>query len=75
MKKPLWEVGLGIRSLVQMNRALHGKWLRKCLKEEDSMWKNVVEPRWGSWDGRGVWGSNGGNYGTGLWKSIRERSY
>lgn len=60
VKKSLWQGGLGIRSLVEMNRALHGKWIWRYLTGEDRLWRRVVEARWGSWSGNGWWGGRVG---------------
>lgn len=66
VEKLLGSGGLGIRSLVEMNRTLHAKWLWRYLKEEGRMWKRIVEAIWGVWNGRGCSGGMGGPYGTGL---------
>lgn len=45
VKKPLVCCVLGIKSSIEMNMALHGKWLWRYLTEEDRLWKRVVEAR------------------------------
>lgn len=45
--------GLGLRSLTKMNVALQGKWMWRFLKEENKMWKRVIDARWGRLDGGG----------------------
>lgn len=54
VKKPNRAGGLGIRPLVEMNKALHGKWLWRYMNEEGGLWKGIVEVRWGRWEGGGA---------------------
>lgn len=61
---------MGIRSLLEMNKALHGKWLSRYLDEEGRLWKRIVEVRWGRWKGRAGWNVAVGKHGSGLWRSI-----
>ncbi|KAG2411395.1 hypothetical protein I3760_Q000600 [Carya illinoinensis] len=69
--RPLSGGGLGVRNLRTFNRALLGKWMWRFAKEHDSLWKLVVEKKygglWGEWCTREVRGA----YGVGLWKHIR----
>ncbi|KAG2707779.1 hypothetical protein I3760_05G162800 [Carya illinoinensis] len=63
--------GLGVRNLRVFNRALLGKWLWGFAREPDSLWKLVIEKKygglWGDWCTREV----NGAHGVGLWKHIR----
>ncbi|KAG7950083.1 hypothetical protein I3843_13G094100 [Carya illinoinensis] len=63
--------GLGVRNLRVFNRALLGKWLWRFAREPDSLWKLVIEKKygslWGEWCTREVSGA----HGVGLWKHIR----
>lgn len=47
VKKPINFGGLGIRSMVNMNIALQGKWLWRYLTEVNSLWRKIVHARWG----------------------------
>ena len=72
---PSWqEDGHGIIHLREMNEALKPKWLRRFDKEEDTMWKIVIEMKYGV-DNIGWW-SNKSSYahGVGYWKSIMSGS-
>lgn len=61
---------MGIRSLIQMNRALHGKWYWRYLCEGVRQWKHVIEVGCGSWDGRAERGGCGGKYSTGFGRRL-----
>ncbi|XP_028099815.1 uncharacterized protein LOC114299299 [Camellia sinensis] len=39
--------GLGVRSVVQFNRALLGKWLWRFVRERDRLWRRVVASKFG----------------------------
>jgi hypothetical protein len=56
--------GLGVRNMLQLNRALLGKWLRRFAIERDALWRKVVDIKYGSM--RGGWSSKevGGPYGV-----------
>jgi hypothetical protein len=62
--------GLGIRSLVILNKALLGKWLWRFGLEENSLWRRVVVEKFGVLIGG--WRTNPirGAHGCGLWKGI-----
>ena len=54
--------GLGIRSLVALNKALLGKWNWKFAIERNSLWKQVIIDKYGEEEGgwcskevRGLW--------------------
>lgn len=48
IKKPMSLEGLRLRSFVQMNKALQGKWLWKFMKENDFLWWRVIEAIFGT---------------------------
>ena len=63
--------GLGIKKMMIFNQALLGKWLWCYAIENKSLWRRVIESKYGvnGWyrcTGE-VWGPNG----VGLWKHIR----
>jgi hypothetical protein len=62
--------GLGIRSLVLLNKALLGKWLWRFGLEENNLWRRVVVEKFGVVIGG--WRTNPirGAHGCGLWKVI-----
>lgn len=45
VKKPIRQGGVDIRSLVEMNVAVQGKWLWRYLNEVDEMWKKIIAAR------------------------------
>jgi len=62
---------LGVRNIIQFNKALLGKWLWRFAMESDAIWRKVVDIKYGSI--RGGWYSKevGGPFGVGVWKCIR----
>ncbi|XP_021911806.1 LOW QUALITY PROTEIN: copper-transporting ATPase PAA2, chloroplastic-like [Carica papaya] len=64
------EGGLGIRSLVELSRALLGKWLWRGLVVEGKLWYWVVGARWGDIGGRGSSSGMARPHRMGLWKGI-----
>ena len=69
--EPLQTGGLGIRNLAIFNKALLGKCLWRYGTKRDSLWRRVVDKKYGSmWGG---WCSNRVQhpYGVSLWKFIR----
>ena len=63
--------GLGIRSLVLMNKALLSKWAWRFGEEDDnSAWKNVISLKYGIEEGGWCPRTPRGNAGLGLWKGI-----
>jgi hypothetical protein len=68
---PISAGGLGLRKLVDFNRALLGKWLWCYGHEREAWWRVVVEAKYGS-----LWGGwctcpHTGASGVSLWKNIR----
>ena len=67
---PLSLGGLGTRKVNFFNEALIGKWLWRFGLERDTLWRQVIEVKYGC-----VWGGwctslVSGPYGIGLWKNI-----
>uniref|UniRef100_A0A2N9IAI6 Reverse transcriptase domain-containing protein n=1 Tax=Fagus sylvatica TaxID=28930 RepID=A0A2N9IAI6_FAGSY len=68
---PLHNGGLGIRSMATFNKALLGKWLWRYSREPASLWRQVIDSKYG---GQGnFWCSNTirSPHGVSLWKHIR----
>jgi hypothetical protein len=63
--------GLGVRNLLQFNRALLGKWLWRYAMDREALWRLVVDAKYNS--SRGGWCSEEvvGSFGVGVWKHIR----
>jgi hypothetical protein len=57
---------LGVRNLINFNRALLGKWIWQFAMEMDTLWRKVVDINYGSM--RGGWCSKevGGCFGVGV---------
>ena len=62
--------GLGIRSLLLMNKALLSKWAWRFGEEDNSAWKNVISLKYGTEEGGWFSRTPRGNAGLGLWKGI-----
>lgn len=69
---PIANGGLGVRNLCVFNKTLLGKWLWRYQMEGNSLWREVIDHKygcvWGGWcskEGRG-------SYGVSLWKFIRK---
>ena len=68
---PIQYGGLGIRKVAVFKKALLGKWLWRYANEPMSLWRRVVDSKYGSqWGG---WCSNRGQgaHGVSLWKHTR----
>ena len=65
------EGGLGIRGFFNLNRALLSKWLWRFANERDSLWRKVINYKFG--EDMGGWCSCKvhGSYRIGVWKEIR----
>jgi hypothetical protein len=63
--------GLGIKKLMVFNKAFLGKWLWRFGHEEHSLWRQVIDSKYGH--KRGGWCSEKarGSYGVSLWRYIR----
>jgi hypothetical protein len=68
---PLHGGGLGIRNIAIFNKALLGKWLWRYSTETTSLWRQVIDSKYGG-QGRD-WCSNRvrATHGVSLWKHIR----
>ena len=64
--------GLGVRGLSVMNQALLCKWCRRFANERDSLWRLVINTKFGEEAGGWYTGDIRGGYGTGLWKDMRK---
>jgi len=63
--------GLGVKNMIQFNRALMGTWLWRFAVGRDALWRKVVAIKYGSM--RDGWCTKvvGGSFGIGVWKCIR----
>lgn len=52
------------------NVALQGQWMWRYMKEEDKLWKSIVEARWGRIDDGGARREVVRLHGIGLWRKI-----
>jgi hypothetical protein len=50
---PIISGGLGVKNLIQFNRALLGKWLWRYATEREALWRSVVDIKYDSL--RGGW--------------------
>jgi hypothetical protein len=68
---PLHSGGLGIRDVAIFNKALLGKWLWRYSMDPTSLWRQVIDSKYGSQGN--FWCSNRVNspHGVSLWKHIR----
>ncbi|KAK9286538.1 hypothetical protein L1049_014936 [Liquidambar formosana] len=66
------ERGLGFWHLVDMNKALLGKWLWRFVVDKEALWKKMVSWKFGveeeDWNTKKVRGT----YGMGVWKAISQ---
>ena len=62
--------GLGIRSLLNFNKALLGKWNWRFSREENSIWRNIISLKYGMEEGGWFSNTPRDSYGVGLWKDI-----
>ena len=62
--------GLGIGSLLLMNKAFLSKWTWRFGEEDNLVWKNVISLKYGIKEGGWFSRTHRGNVGLGLWKGI-----
>ena len=64
--------GLGLRRFSILNKALLSKWCWRFANERDSLWRKVIQSKFG--EGFGGWcsGDINGGYGVSLWKEIKK---
>jgi hypothetical protein len=67
---PVKDGGLGIRRLVDFNKALLGKWLWRFGMEDHRIWRCVLVAKYGLRIGGWCTDPVRGTHGCGLWKSI-----
>lgn len=49
VKHPVELGRLGLRSLVDLNKARQGQWIWRLWEEDDSLWKKIIKAKWGVW--------------------------
>jgi hypothetical protein len=70
--EPIPSGGLGIKNLQSFNQSLLGKWLWRYGMDRESLWRQVVEAKYGSMWGGWCTKANRDAYGVGFWKGIRK---
>ena len=66
--------GLGLRKIVQLNKALLGKWVWRFASARDGMWKRVLVAKYGQEDFGWRTKKANGPFGVGLWKEIMKEA-
>ena len=62
--------GLGIYGLLNLNKALLGKWNWRFAVEDNALWREFIIIKYGTEEGGQVTQVPRGSYGVGLWKEI-----
>lgn len=75
VKKPVLEGGLGLKSIVELNRAFYEKRLWRSFGEERKLWWKVVHVRWGDWERENGRMSKFKPHRLSLWRNIRDHSH
>lgn len=70
IKKPFPYGGLGVRSLVEMNIALQGKWLWRFMIREGTLWKRVIDANFRTNEKGQYTKTLSRLHGRGMWKKI-----
>ena len=70
--EPIPSGGLGIKNMQSFNQSLLGKWLWRYGMDRESLWRQVVEAKYGSMWGGWCTKANWDAYGLGFWKGIRK---
>ena len=66
--------GLGVWSLVNLNKSLLGKWNRRLGVEDNPPWKYLIKLKYGLEEGSWFSLEPKGSFGVGLWKDIRSEA-
>ena len=66
------EGGLGFRGFYNLNRALMSKWLWHFPNKRDSLWRKVINSKFGEVSGGWFSCNAHGSYWTRVWKEIRK---
>lgn len=70
VKKSVVEGCLSLRSIVEMNYALQGKWLWRFGNDDGKLWRRMVEARWGNWERDGRRRGKYKPHRMSLWKKV-----
>ena len=65
---------LGIRSLLNLNKSLLGKWNWRLAMEDNPSWKDLISLKYGLEDGGWFLVEPRVSFGVGLWKDIRKEA-
>lgn len=74
VKNPIKDGGLGLCSLVNLNKALLGRWIWRFWNEENSLWKRVISCKWFKGNPHDFSLIRKFNYGLSLGKNIMKLS-
>lgn len=74
-QKPLTLGGLGIRSMIEMNEALQGKWPCRFRLEQNSLWRRMVALKYGMDENEWFTRMNSRPHRRGLWKNISKATH
>ena len=62
------EGGIGIKDIHLFNKALLAKWKWRLGTDEQGLWKDILQSKYGSW--RGLRGNNRKHYTSKWWKDL-----
>ena len=65
---------IGIRSLLNLNKSLTGKWNWRLVVEDNPPWKDSIKLKYGLEENGWFSVEPRGSYGVGLWKDIRKEA-
>ncbi|RVW86004.1 putative ribonuclease H protein [Vitis vinifera] len=68
------KVGLGLRKLACLNKALLGKWIWRFARAKEELWKKVLEAKYGQEEFGWRTRKANGVFGVGVWKEILKES-
>ena len=66
--------GLGIQSLIKLNKSLLGKWNWRLAMEDKPPWKILIKVKYGLEAGDWFSKKPKGSFGVGVWKDIRREA-